>query len=317
MKKYIHIFFLSWLVISCHVWPGIAQASFMSLNVKDSLIQLKAEDTPLIDVLKAISEKTGLSIKFDNTMEERISCEFKGISLESVIRQLLNKRSYALAYRTTENNRFVPSELWIVSENSYQSLMAPPLLEDNIKSYQKDWFKQALEDGGELQNMITIAPLTEKREHPGVSAAKVSEDPSFQKLDLKKDDSYYDAERSNSLRFIQPSPTEDAVKNYQKDWAKQEFEGDDRLADSTITTSSTLRLDEAGILITRVPEGSFFEKIGLKEGDIIHNVNGKHINAVGDFIQLLKSVTTAEEPFLMIYYKRADKTTNPIYVHFR
>ena len=204
--------------------------------MRNSLINLKAEDVPLTDVLKAISGKVELSIKSDDTMTEHISCEFKEISLEKVIQQLLKNRNYVMVYRKIGDTRSLLLELWIVSGNNFQS---PPL----------------------------------------------------------------------------PSPSEDAVKNYKKDWFKQEFEGEDRLADLISTTPFPVRPDGAGILITRVSEDSPFQKIGLKEGDLIYHVNGQPISTVQGFIQALKSVSSAPQLFLMIGRTTSDNLIAPIYIH--
>jgi type II secretory pathway component PulC len=217
---------------------GIALASSLSLDVKNSLIDLKAEDVPLIDILKAISGKTGLLIKSGDTLTERVSCEFKEISLEKVIKQLLNKRSYAMGYREAGDNLFVPTEVWVVSGSNFEST-------------------------------------------------------------------------------IQPSPPEDSIKSYQKDWFRQEFEDENRLLNQISANPSSVGPNIPAILITKISENSSFQKIGLKEGDVIHDVNGKPISTVRDFIQILKTVSTAEEPNLMISLTRSDKSTNPIYVHFR
>jgi hypothetical protein len=237
-RKIYTLILLSGLFIFFHVCYGIALASSLSLDVKNSLIDLKAEDVPLIDILKAISGKTGLLIKSGDTLTERVSCEFKEISLEKVIKQLLNKRSYAMGYREIGDNRFVPSEVWVVSGSNFEST-------------------------------------------------------------------------------IQPSPPEDSIKSYQKDWFRQEFEDENRLLNQISASPSSVGPNIPAILITKISENSPFQNIGLKEGDVIHDVNGKPISTVRDFIQILKTVSTAEEPNLMISLTRSDKSTNPIYVHFR
>ncbi|OGP66615.1 MAG: hypothetical protein A2169_04490 [Deltaproteobacteria bacterium RBG_13_47_9] len=208
----------------------------MSLDVKGSLIDLKAEDIPLADVLKAVSGKAEFLIKSDDTMTERISCEFKGISLEKVIQQLLKNRNYALVYKKIGEARFLPFELWIVSGSHSQSPPLPSLAETPGTSYQKAWFKREFEDEDRLLNLITTSP-------------------------------------------------------------------------------SMVRPDGAGISITKLSEDSPFQKIGLKEGDIIFDVNGQPISTVQDFIQALKSVSSAPQLLLMIGIKRSDNSTDPIYIN--
>jgi len=237
-QKIYTIILLGSLFIFFHMCYGTALASSLSLDVKNSLIDLKAEDVPLIDILKAISGKTGLSIKSGDTLTERVSCEFKEISLEKVIKQLLNKKSYAMGYREIGDNRFVPSEVWVVSGGNFESK-------------------------------------------------------------------------------IQPSPPEDSIKSYEKDWFRREFEDENRLLKQISASPSSVGPDIPAILITKISENSPFQQIGLKEGDVIHDVNGNPISTVRDFIQILKSVSKAEEPNLMISLRRSNDSRQPIYVHFR
>jgi C-terminal processing protease CtpA/Prc len=211
----------------------------LTLAVKDSLIDLRAEEVPLNDVLKAIAAKTELSIESDDALTERISCEFKEISLEKVIQQLLKDRNYAMVYRETENNRFLPSELWIVSGSNFQRTPIPTLPENPMKDYMKD---------------------------------------------------------------------------YEKERFKKEFEDEEKLLNLISTGPSKGSPDGRGITITSVSEGSVFQKIGLKEGDLIYDVNGMSITTVQDFILVLKSVSSTAQPHLRIGLRREDNSTHPIYI---
>jgi hypothetical protein len=236
-RKMERFFFLGLIFIFCNICQGAALGSSLSLVVKDSLVDLKAEDIPLIDVLKAISAKTELAIKSDETLTESILCDFKKTSLEEVIQQLLKNRNYVMVYRERGNKPFLLSELWIVSGGNSHNPLLSSLPENHAKSYEKEWFKR-------------------------------------------------------------------------------EFDDEDRLLKSISTSPSILMPGSEGILITRVAEDSPFQKLGLKEGDRIHDVNGQPIATVTDFIQALKSVSSNPQSLLMIGLRRSDNSSHPIYVHF-
>lgn len=187
-RKMYRLFIFSCLLFLCH---GVTLASSLSLDVKDSLIDLKAEDVPLIDVLKAISGKTELLIKSWDKMTERISCKFKGLSLEKVIQQLLKNRNYALVYKKIGDDRSLLLELWIVSGSNSQSPPLPSGAENPGKSYQKEWFKQEFEDENRLLKLISTSPSILTPEGAGILITRVSEDSPFRKIGLKEGDRIY------------------------------------------------------------------------------------------------------------------------------
>jgi len=194
-------FLLGWLLVFCHVCHGTALASSLNLDVKDSLMDLKAEDVPLADILKAISEKAGLSINVsDDTMMEPISCEFKGISVEKVIQQLLKDKNYAIFYAETGNHQLLPVEVWIVSGNNFQSSLMPsppgnPLITapayNHSKEYSKEWFKKEFEDEDRLFKLISASATKEHPDGRGITITSVSKDSLFQEIGLQAGDIIY------------------------------------------------------------------------------------------------------------------------------
>ena len=247
LKTCLHIFLLGWVIIFCYVSYGIAQASSLSIDVRGSLIELKAEDILLMDVLKAISEKTGVSIKSTDLITDSFSGNFTGESIEKCIQQLIGNRNCIMIYGNKENDRVGLTDVWILQGGNSNA--------------------SGIFSGG------------------------------------------------NNI----PLPPENPMKKYKKEWVEQEF-GDSKKLSSQIFVNSTNSPvedpNEGGIRIEGVQKDSFFEMIGLKEEDVISNVNGQPVPTKQDFIQILQSALK-DNPIIKIDRFRNGNFIDPIYVELR
>ena len=125
---------------------------------------------------------------------------------------------------------------------------------------------------------------------------------------------------------------EDPFRKYEKDWFKQEFENIDRIAEEiSMETSEGPTRPEGiplpedapspqgqsplgeGIKIKEIATASVFKKIGLKNGDVIRDVNGQLVKTKEEFIKALQK---ASEDQTMIRIERTNETgmMNPIYI---
>ena len=138
-----YVFTLSFL--TCN----ITQASSLELDVRSSgIIHIQAEEVPLIDILKAISDKTGMILKSGVDLTNAVTIDLKAISVENCIHRLLARRNYALIYKKTQDGKSVPIELRVVGSAPLRNMTlsssqisdidtGPPAPDDHIKKYQK------------------------------------------------------------------------------------------------------------------------------------------------------------------------------------
>ncbi len=226
--------FSLWLVMLPLASQGFAEKSSLSLNVKDSMVELKAENVPLLDILKAISDQTGISMTLDESMTEPISIDFKAL-IEECFQRLLRNKNYAMIYNDGKDGQRGLAEIYVISSGSKVKYGGKSgSSEDSIIRDKKDWFKREFGEGRALLHLISATPS-----------------------------------RGGS--------------------------------------------DVEGIEITMVPGNSPFHKIGLKEGDIVVDVNGTRVNTAHEFIQALRDAPN-QQPNMRILRIRNDGTTDPIYI---
>jgi hypothetical protein len=247
---------LAILFFQCH---GSALASSLSVQVRGTTIDIQADEVPLIEVLQAISEKTGISLKADESLSEPVSLVLNGTSVEKCIRRLLAKRDYTLLFVKDDQDRVVPVELQVV--------------------------------GGQTSE----------------GDAKGARHASGQPSKVKK--------ATSQPRKVQttPSPPEDPMKRFGKAWFERAVRDTKRLSQQVTAGPTEEDLDVPGLRITRVSRGSVFHKVGLRAGDVIHNVNGQPVNTVEEFIEALQSATE-EQPMIRIEGMSKDGQMHPIYI---
>ena len=253
MKTFFPALFLV-CTFSCPIGPGMAGASSLHLEVRGSLIEIQTERVPLIDILKAVSDKTGIILKSGDSMADAISCDLKAASVEKCIQRLLVNRNYALIYKKSEPDRFVPVELRVFGSH--------PL-------------KRLTDASGHVPQAGTDIP-----------------------------------------------PPEDPMKRYQRTWFEQKFKDEKKLA-AQISAKPMDGLinempDARGFRITKLAKNSVFQEIGLKEGDIIADVNGQPVGTTREFVQALRSVPEGSNPAIIrIERLQDDRLIDPIYIELR
>jgi hypothetical protein len=217
------------------------QAAALNLDVRNSRIDIHAEQVPLIDILKTISGKADIVIRSRDPLTDRVSLNLKGVSIEQCLRRLLGNRNYALTYKKIEDNRIVPASMHIYGTGSVTLIKPdirpePPLHppEDPLKRIERKSFEKAIGDTNKLSKQIVA-------------------------------------------NFVSRGP-----------------EGN-------------------GIKLTKVPNDSFFGRIGLNDGDIVQDVNGEQVETTEDLIEAIQAVTE-EQNMIRIARIKKNNLMDPIYI---
>ncbi|MFA5904292.1 MAG: PDZ domain-containing protein [Desulfobacula sp.] len=95
---------------------GKPSGSF-NLTVRDSLINLKATDASLKEVLESLSKEFSFSLSSLEPITDGVSLTLSGSTLTSTIEKLLANRNHALTYKKDSKGRSVPDTLWIFNKN--------------------------------------------------------------------------------------------------------------------------------------------------------------------------------------------------------
>ena len=178
---------------------NITQASSLKLDIRSSIIDIQAEQVPLIDILKAISDKTGIILKSDVDLTNAVTIDLKGLSVENCIHRLLAGRNYAVIYKKTQEDKSVPIELRVVGSGSLRNMTLtpsqisdidtePPEPDEHMRKYQRKWFKQAFSDTKNLPKQISTEPTDDGHEQSGIRITRLAENSAFQKIGLNQGD---------------------------------------------------------------------------------------------------------------------------------
>jgi len=206
-SSYLLIIFSFLIATSCLLGTRTVQASSLIVKVQDSLVDLQAEQVPLIKVIEAICEKTGIVLKSSDPMTEPVSVDFKGITLEKCLRRLLSKRSYALVTEQGADDEIIYVSLHILAAGSpagnatsvpqkipsgaiEQAAVQPP--EDPSKRYERESFSQMFEDSKNLKKQISAQTLGTSSQGAGILITKLSKESVLKQIGLDVGDTVND-----------------------------------------------------------------------------------------------------------------------------
>lgn len=178
---------------------NITQASSLELDVRSSGIDIQAEEVSLIDILKVISDKTGIILKSGDDLTDPVTVNLKAVSVENCIHRLLAGRNYALIYKKTQDDRSVPIELRVVGSGALKNMTLnslhisdidtePPASDDHMKKYQRKWFKQAFADTKNLPKQISTEFISDGHNQSGIRITRLAENSVFRKIGLNQGD---------------------------------------------------------------------------------------------------------------------------------
>ena len=151
-----------------------AKTASVNIEVSAPLLDIHADQVPLIDILKAISDETGVVVETKDPLEDLVSVNLKGVTVEACLQRLLNQKNYALTYTKTGDD-FIPVRIMIYGGSALQRFEAAPTApaqqqsklgteaqppqNDHMKNYQKSWFTRTLEDRDKLARQIVVESI--------------------------------------------------------------------------------------------------------------------------------------------------------------
>lgn len=154
-----------------------AKTASVNIEVRAPLLDIHADQVPLIDILKAISDETGVVVETKDPLEDLVSVNLKGVTVESCLQRLLNQKNYALTY-TKRGDDFVPVRIMVYGDSALQrfeaaaaALPQPQPQDDHLKNCQKSWFARAVEDRDQLVEQIAVEAIEES--DTGMSSVRI------------------------------------------------------------------------------------------------------------------------------------------------
>ncbi len=261
----------------------MALSATLKVDIHNDRVSLQAEQVSLISVLEDIAEIADISLETGDPLTKPISLELSNVSVEESIRRLLAKHSYTLIFKRLAGARFAITEIRVIAPGKEGKGQQRPV----------------------PRRIARVDAPTKPTPSPP--------------------------------RPVVPSPQAalpDPFRRYERDGFRQEFENIDRIADEilvdapngpTLPEGAPIPVDgpvpsmhrdppqPGGMRIKEVVVSSVFAQIGLKDGDVIRDVNGKQVTTKGGLIRALQEASE-ERSVIRIARANEDGMMDPIYI---
>ena len=197
-KACIHAAILLVAVI-CLSPVGTVLGKTLSIDNRDSVIDIEAYEMPLAAILKALSEKTGLSLNLDQPLTDAFSCDLKAVTLEEAIKRLLANQNHALTYRKTYDGRFLVDQLFVMGANASRQSFSQISVDkarmpakDNpsypIRYLKRVWFRQQFKEVDKLSGQLTATFIYDGSGVGGILINGISEESPLKVIGLRVGD---------------------------------------------------------------------------------------------------------------------------------
>ncbi len=85
----------------------------IQIDYKNNLLTLSAKKADLKNVLLKLSEKTGIYVRFPNSLKKQITTKMSDVSLGQALSKILKGMNHAIVYSGSKKNRTVVSEVFV------------------------------------------------------------------------------------------------------------------------------------------------------------------------------------------------------------
>jgi hypothetical protein len=309
---------IAFLCVPC---AGTARASLLNINVRGDLIDLYAEKVPLIEVIKGICEKTGIIFRSGDPLTELVSLELTEASVEKCLRRLLTRRNYALIFEGKGDHQFVLVSLRVLGAGPVVSVEPEPSAPppgDPIKRYEKQSFVKMFEDSEKSNRQASATPV---KSGPGTNE-QLSGESTLVSIEgssgAATSGTGSDVRLSGGSVMLSGQNSAGAASRSTGPGVQTAGDGEvlSNPASADEVNSVPVPHELGGIRLTRIPKESVLARIGLNEGDIVRDVNGRPIKSTADLFAALEDPPV--DP-TMIRIERLNKNglMDPIYIHLR
>lgn len=194
------------LCFLCLCYGGISIASPVQLEIKEQSFALKAEAVPLIDILKALADKTGITLKVSSSLTDPVTCDIRDVSVDKGIMQLLADWNHLILYKKDEVSAPAPATLFVYGRRAEGERLTitpeqgskppvagqPPPPNDPMKRYEEGWLEKSFADEEKLATQVMAIPLSDNPEELGIRITSLEPASVFEEIGLEEGDSIRD-----------------------------------------------------------------------------------------------------------------------------
>jgi predicted RNase H-like nuclease (RuvC/YqgF family) len=114
----------------------------IQIDYTNNLLTLSAKKADLKNVLLKLSEKTGIYVRFPNSLKKQITTKMSEVSLKEALSKILKGMNHAIVYSGSKKNRTVVSEVFVYMKPnksilSRRSTSRNKQIEARIRSYER------------------------------------------------------------------------------------------------------------------------------------------------------------------------------------
>ena len=202
------------VVMCCLLEITTTYGSSISIDLGESTLVINAEEAPLGDILAALAEKTGLTLRLGEPLTESVSCTIKANSIEEAIRRLLASHSYSLTYQKKQDGISFPDELKVLANRPHGQTVAglqnvnvqepitttslsdeseahpgdDPPRDEHQKKIKRERFQQEFENLDALMEKVAAVPISGEPLSGGVRIMRLSGENALQQIGLNAGD---------------------------------------------------------------------------------------------------------------------------------
>lgn len=124
-----------------------AQSSNLKLRIdyKNNLLTISAQDVDLKNVLLKVADKTGIYVRFPNSLKKQITLRISGLSLKETLSRLLKGMNYAIIYSGSRKNRAIVSEVFVFKKLKRSRISSRARLRERQLSHRIRYYERRLE----------------------------------------------------------------------------------------------------------------------------------------------------------------------------
>jgi hypothetical protein len=252
------------LSILCGLVCVSYEASAGSVLVSGQKLTIHAKNTPLREILQTVSQQANILIVYYGTTDKPVNIDLNSMPLEEGLKKVLSGSNFSFLYKKSNDpgsaDNIVLSKITIISGSSSDAPVR--------------FGAQPVEPvtPTPLSNIPVIAPV----------ATPVAQ------IENEKDNSG----RPNEGISLSQADS-DSLKQMSKEEMMSQIQGKETDIIPGIAgnpgNAAGLPEKSKGFQITGVTNRSFFSNIGLKSGDIIHNVNGRTVSSSEQLVAVIQN----------------------------
>jgi type II secretory pathway component GspD/PulD (secretin) len=144
--KFLHlfIFLICFTSVNSLVYAQPYNRKF-HIDYKNNLLSISAQDADLKNVLFKVADKTGIYVRFPNSLKKQITIRISGLSLKKTLSRLLKGMNHAVVYSGSRKNRATVSGVFVFKRLKKSRISSRARVRERQLSHRIRYYERRLE----------------------------------------------------------------------------------------------------------------------------------------------------------------------------